>query len=717
MNHDALTRLISENRSLCEGGAVGHLSHLYDNHELTFAEIKEVLASAADGRLERVSEKIDGMNLVFTYDVSSGELKVARSGGDIKGGGMGSAELAKKFFGRGNVELAFNSAFTVLEQALSGLSDRDKATVFGERATRWYSMEIIYAPDPNTVSYDSNNIVFHGWPVFQTNPDGSVEHADDDSGVDLLSRSIDRMQRSVKSRDWRVRGPALLNMKALADGTVLAKAISEINAAMSAARVSDGDTVFDYLRSLMGQEVADLGLPRDGALATVERAIGAPGAPTVNDIKKMIPKELQRSMQDFVKASPAMLDSQIAPIEGAIHRFAIEVLRGLESTLIANNDAEVSRLRGQVSKAISAIKASGHSGAMEVLKSEMQRLGSVENVAAAMEGIVFFYKGQAYKFTGAFAPAHQILSLFKYGRKGIPKMDLGESSIHLIREGGHAFEGVGPIELEDFRDTWPAIQTDLRALGCTKIVPIGSTGKKLLMGDVDLAAEYPGSRDEFFDSASDVFGRDSVAKVGSNIVTVRYPVKGHRDQFVQVDVMLGDPKYLAWSRYGTSPVKGHPDYSPVKGVVRNVLLNTINRFAAAKVFPGQQTNTDRVRYSVDFDSGLFKTTQTRRPSKPGAPPLKAWKTVSREMVSDDPDEIVQVIFGRGWTAHDLRSFEDVVEALKSSPELSGQASEILRTFAEEMRELVKTTPHMLGDDPEAALKYIDRVAQGRYIST
>ena len=35
-----------------EGGAAGHLQHLYDNRELTFAELKDVIKSAAEAKLE-----------------------------------------------------------------------------------------------------------------------------------------------------------------------------------------------------------------------------------------------------------------------------------------------------------------------------------------------------------------------------------------------------------------------------------------------------------------------------------------------------------------------------------------------------------------------------------------------------------------------------------------------------------------------------------------
>lgn len=722
MNHDGLRRLLREHSLVIEGGAAGHLQHLYDNLELTFGEIKEIITNASEGKLEKASEKLDGMNLVFTYDVSQGRLKVARTGSDIKGGGMDAAGLAKKFFGRGNVETAFNSAFTVLNEAVSSLPPKVATKVFGPSGQRWYSIEIIYTPDPNTINYDSNNIVFHGWPIFQVKKDGSVEQTDDDTGVDLLTSKIDQMQKAVSMKDWKVKGPSLLTLKKISDGSVAAKAIGQINSAMSAAHVNDSNTVFDYLRNLMKEEVADLGLPPKVAKMVVERAIEAPGAPGVPEIKAATPKEFQAAAADFIRASEPLKKKMVAPIEKAISDFAIEVLRGLNSTLIANSEGEVARLKSQVNKAIKAIQSSGNQVAMDVLHKEMQRLGSVENIGAAMEGMVFFYKGQAYKFTGAFAPAHQILSLFKYGRKGVPKMDIGEAHVrraiqHMLNEGGHAFSNVKPIALEDFKATWPHIKEDLKTLGCTKVEFIGTTGKKPVMGDIDLAVEFPGDREELLGLAQDMFGADSVDKVGPSIVTISYPVHaadgGLNGDHVQVDAMMGKTSYLKWSRFGTSPTEGHSDYSPVKGVVRNVLLNVINRFTAEKTFPGKQSELDRVRYSVDFDKGLYKVVQTKRNKDPKKAPLKDWRTLDREHVSDDPDTIASVMFGKGVKANDIRTFEGLVSALRLSPHMRAQAKEILASFASEMHALVEKSPHVLGDNPEQSLDYIDQTAKGR----
>jgi len=718
---DCYKRKNKMNYIINEGGAAGHLSHLYDNKDLTFAEIKDIFTQAAHGKLQKISEKLDGMNLVFTWDVSSRTLRVARTGSDITKGGMDAEALAKKFFGRANIEDAFNNAFKILNDAMASLNDDVCEKIFGEHGNKWYSIEIIYAASPNTINYDSNNVVFHGWPIFEISPDGKVEQIEDDSGVDILSKNIDQMQNALSVKNWRVRGPSLLRLKSFSDGTIINKSLSELDSIMATGNVSDNDTIYDYLRSLMSHDVKKLKLPKLAEKATIERCVGVDGAPTVNDIKKMLTKEQAIDMANFVRSSPDLLKKYVLPIEDNIQRFAIEVLRGLRSTLISNSDDEVARLKTQLTKAIKTIEASGNQEAMEILKKEMLRLGSIENLASAMEGIVFFYKGNAYKFTGAFAPAHQILSLFKYGRKGI-KFDALESTRKnnkLLIEGGNAFPDVVSISLSDLETTWSFIRNNLFDLGVTHIEPIGSTLKKDLMGDVDLAVEYADSRDQLYKDALKKFGNDSVKIVGSNIVTIKHPVYTiiqsgiHKtNSYVQIDMMIGDSKYLKWSRWGASTIKDHQDYSIIKGGLRNVFLNAIVRELSNKLLPGKSTELDRERFVVDHDLGLYKVKQTRRNNTEGKPPTKGWKTLERVFITKSPNEIVKKLFGSNFHSNNTKTFEQLVNALKTSPNTSDLADDILLTFLNELPGLLVTNKKVLGDDPQKVIDYVESIVIG-----
>ena len=84
------------------------------------------------------------------------------------------------------------------------------------------------------------------------------------------------------------------------------------------------------------------------------------------------------------------------------------------------------RLRDEVATAIDKIQnydGPGRDEAHEILIRQLKKLKSHDNVNTAVEGFVFTWNGQMYKFTGNFAPINQILGLFRYGRGDVQAID------------------------------------------------------------------------------------------------------------------------------------------------------------------------------------------------------------------------------------------------------------------------------------------------------
>ena len=82
------------------GGVAGHLSHVHENLDFTFGEIKSLLSDVASADIE-VVEKFDGQNIFFKFfvDPESGELRTARNPGDVKKGGMTADAFVGMFKG------------------------------------------------------------------------------------------------------------------------------------------------------------------------------------------------------------------------------------------------------------------------------------------------------------------------------------------------------------------------------------------------------------------------------------------------------------------------------------------------------------------------------------------------------------------------------------------------------------------------------------------
>jgi hypothetical protein len=223
---------------------------------------------------------------------------------------------------------------------------------------------------------------------------------------------------------------------------------------MSSAGVGDEDTIADYIikqwRDVIAQEIPEL--DEAGQQLIIKRVMSdyygalegdgplkSRGLETRQIVKAIDQPELKEKVVSLIKSYPQYFKKFIFPLESVIHRFAIEILRAVQSAYIVaagGNEKEVARLQALVGKAIDTIQGSGSEEAMEIIKAQLEKLSKIEDdgsigdvdlsmISSAAEGIVFDYDGHTYKFTGGFAPANQILGLFKYGRKGIPAMAEG----------------------------------------------------------------------------------------------------------------------------------------------------------------------------------------------------------------------------------------------------------------------------------------------------
>lgn len=676
-----IRKILSENnrRLLLCGGAYGHLSHLYEALDMTFGELLEILSAASEGKLENVTEKTDGINMFFT--VVDNTLRVATNAGFIRTGGMNREELETRFSEKPHVQKAYVSGYDALATVISDLSTKDIKRYFGSASARvWYSIEVITNDLSMTINYGRNILAIHlnGSKIIQS--DGSEESGDHKTAAELGRR----LEKVGSNGDWDVHGPSMVELPAMSK-----EAFERAAQRIHGLGVFASDTIQDFLANKAKEDLASNGVKQPVLDAAAKKMAGFPGQPNLTTFKKQMSPQAYALMQN----TKAWAKDAILPLEDIITDFAVERLRGVDSALMNNSQAEVQRLRALVEKAISAIESSGDENAMSVLQREMVKLKSAENIVTPMEGIVFHHNGRVLKLTGAFSSFHKILSLFTFGKGGTKLSMEGRRLI----EGGHALDDMKPIPIEAFDKEYSNLVGLLNRIGATKVVPVGSTGKKPLMGDIDLAVETELTIDEFQKELENTIGKDKVAR---NATVVSF-AHNFGDIVGQVDLMFGKTSYLSWARAGTDPRK-----TPFKGVARNLLLNILARILSDQVFEKQSSDVSKKRYIVDFDRGLFVNTQTKL-SKDGKP-LKDWKNVSKEFITDDPQEIVSVLLGKDFTVDDTLSFDELVSAIGRSKLVKKHAGIIVRQFVDSIRETAKKRPDILGPQTTELMDQVER---------
>jgi len=423
------------------GGVAGGMAHLYNDPSLSFNDIKKILSAASRGEIEG-TEKTDGYNIYLGY--VDGKPRAARNKGDMAKGGMDFGTLAaREFKGGAEVRKVYLDAFRAYSMALGTLSEKELDAIFGENDEVFYNTEIQGPSASNVVNYDANVLSIH--------PTGHKEYDEETNQLKLvntannsaaLDKVIDRFEERLQDEDFSVRRTAALKLNKLDSDYDLNIALNKMEKAGFTGDMTIGEFLEANILEYLNQKLAYLS--DDIKQAVVDRIFRKDGALGIPQITKGMPKTEKEKISAFIKYGPALIKKYTYPLEDAIHDFSVELLRGLQSAYILDNEAQVEKLKKEVAEAIKTIRAysgPGSDEAHEILFQQLKKLKHHDNISTAVEGFVFQIGDQVYKFTGNFAPINQLLGLFRYGRGNIPplkgqKLDESKSNPRIPRKKG-----------------------------------------------------------------------------------------------------------------------------------------------------------------------------------------------------------------------------------------------------------------------------------------
>jgi len=412
------------------GGLYGHMYHLYDNPDLSFSDLYDIINKASSGKLIG-TEKTDGQNLYVSFSIPNDKAVAARNKGEIKPGGIDADQLGDKFKGRGPLEYSFADALRAFESFARNLSTEMQNELFGASANRWYNIEVMNPDTTNVIQYDTKVVTIHRDGGMIRTEDG-IKPDPSKRGIEFLEKIFQKVEDIAKQGEHKLVVNAVQKLKGLNDKTYARTAIARLSKTAKDEGMDDGDTIGEYVVKVVGDEVNKKfpNLKNSVRKMITQRVMKIKGA-SLTGIYKQIDKEdgeTKQLVKDFVNTAPLLLKRIIHPLEDAIHDFAVEMLRGVHSLYVLDNDAEVFRMRKEVEGAIQAIQQTGDEDELGKLKLQLDKLKDLENVSSAAEGFVFNYDGNTYKFTGNFAPINQIMGILRYGK--------GSASRTINEEGG-----------------------------------------------------------------------------------------------------------------------------------------------------------------------------------------------------------------------------------------------------------------------------------------
>jgi hypothetical protein len=404
------TGLVNESL-LTEGGAYGHMSHPFDDMDLTFGDLKNIITGALTGELELTREKTDGQALAISW--KKGRLIAARNKGHLANAGanaMGIEDVASKFGGRGGLTDAYNFAMKDLSAAVQSLSEPQRKKIFNEGQC-FMNLEVIWPTSVNVIPYGQALLVFHNTTCYDEK--GSAVSADQ-SAATKLAGMIKQVNADVQSK-YTIQGPPVTQLPKNEDlSAKQGKYLSKLQKLQSEFGLSNNDGVSEYHQAWWTNFIdkSKVELQKLEKDALIRRWAFGDKSFRLNTISD---KEAQEWAIDNDKVNVVKQQKEnVRQFEEIFLGVGADVLSFMSSVLTANPNSAIADMRSRLESTAEKVRGSGDVSKIAKLKMELSRLASIggKDKIVPNEGIVFVYKGNTYKLTGTFAPLNQILGIF-----------------------------------------------------------------------------------------------------------------------------------------------------------------------------------------------------------------------------------------------------------------------------------------------------------------
>jgi len=419
------TKPISSDYSLVtEGGAYGHLTHPFEDLGLTMQDLQDMIDVTVEGAFgpeNFVQEKTDGQQLSISW--KGGMLIAARNKSHIKNAGenaMTAKDLAAKFEGKGDIEVAYNAAMRDLQASIGALSEDNKLKIFDE-GRKFASIEVITPVTQNTVPYGQDMLVFHS--IVEYDEEGNVIGEDKQAGYEIAKMIEDA--NSAAQEMFYVRGPKNIDIVPFKDAKKKAKYYGDkLKAIMKDAGINTTSTVSDFVMGSALNKVDELAkgfkveLSKEAREGIARRLGGIDKSYNARQMKKDL-GDVAQMFTDLEKKDGKIIKKKIyAPLENLFLEVGTEMMKNMSSFLSANPTEASEYMRKEIESTISTLRKTGGEEEIKKLEHELSRIaaiGGMENIVPT-EGITFVFKDKVYKYTGIFAPIHQIRSMLAYKR-------------------------------------------------------------------------------------------------------------------------------------------------------------------------------------------------------------------------------------------------------------------------------------------------------------
>lgn len=395
---------------LIEGGASGHMAHPYDYTEFTLRDLKGLIRNLFSGKIEDITEKIDGTNIQATMN-QQGQVVFIRNKTDLNSelGGMTIDDMAKKWEARPETARNFVTAGHIITQVFEQIghkffnpSDNKKLVL---------NCECVTEGKTNVIYYSSSQVDFHDIWVYEKNEEGKWEN------TDVTKTGLDTIQKACEKVDNAQITPKLIIKVQQDSEDILVSFIKKLDRIFKDANCKEQSTVDDWKFSRFisyckeHEEWTDWVLKsEEGTRLLYRRWFHDDKSVNIKKICELYPEDANNVRAVDKKEHKQWVASVMEPLDNFFIELGNSIIELCDGILNQDSKAEiVKKLKKDLEDAVTAIELNGDDEANQKMTKQLTRLEGIG--LNATEGIVFRYKGKLMKCTGSFAALNQAIGL------------------------------------------------------------------------------------------------------------------------------------------------------------------------------------------------------------------------------------------------------------------------------------------------------------------
>jgi hypothetical protein len=401
---------------LNEGGASGHMLHPYDVDEFTGYDIEELIRTMFGGKMEGMTEKMDGFGMQASMN-NNGEVIFIRNKGNLNSekGGMTLDDFATQWAENPKALDNYTRGGKIIE------------AVFKKVGKDWFNpsstkrlvvnCECILAGTTNTIPYASDQVDFHNIWIYE-----KQESDSEWKNIEVTKRGLDVIEKACNGIDNAKITPQVIIKYSEETARLEKKWLDEWSKFLKTYDCAPDVTIEGIKYSLFfkwtDKNAWWLMDDYKAAQDVCRRWIfNDKSSSNLRDLKDIYKDHLDKFVT-LDKHANKVCGEVLYPLQKFFYGMGADVIKVTSGFINDGQDGTIKSLLKDLQTATDKIRREGSLEDNEFLQKWLDVLKEIgeENLASA-EGIVFSYKGKMMKWTGGFVPLNRIIGYSKYNMK------------------------------------------------------------------------------------------------------------------------------------------------------------------------------------------------------------------------------------------------------------------------------------------------------------